>query len=98
MSEEQTLPAVDAAFVVVVNTDGTFLTVPLSPGSEVIPNPINRLAVTYDVYNACREIASDIESTLMAQKIASNMVSLLKPDDSDMEMKRRMAEKLKERS
>lgn len=96
MSEE-TNP-VEAAFIVVVNTDGTFLTIPVSPDSQVLPNKVNRLAGTFDVYNACREISSDIESTLLAQKIASNMVALLKPEDSEMEMKRRMAEKLKERS
>lgn len=95
---EQQAPVVEAAFIVVINTDGTLLTVPLSPESDVIPNKINRIPSTFDIYNSCREIASDIESTLTAQKIAANLVSLLKPEDSEMEMKRRMVEKLKERS
>lgn len=95
---EQEAPAVETAFIVAVNTDGTLLTVPLSPDSDVLPNKITRLAGTFDIYNSCREISTDIESTLLAQKIATQMVNLLKPEDAEMEMKRRMAEKLKERS
>lgn len=98
MEQNIEAPAVETAFIVVVNTDGTLLTIPISPDSDVLPNQLNRLAGTFDIFNACREIATDIESTLLAQKIATQMINLIKPEDSEAEMKRRMAEKLRERS
>lgn len=87
----------EAAFVVVINEDGTLSTIPLPPDNEVMPDAAKRLATTADIYAACREIVSDIESSLLAQKIASLVASSIQPADEVAEMKKRMAEKLQER-
>lgn len=86
---------VEAAFIVVVNTDGSLMTIPVSPESDVIPNKINRLAGTYDIFTACREINKDIEDSLLVGKIASAVVSALTPVSNDDEFKSRIREKVK---
>jgi hypothetical protein len=89
----------EAAFLVVINTDGTLSTIPLPPESDALPadNKVKRLATTADIYAACREIASDIDSSLLAQKVASMVLSSMQPTDEVAAMKQRMAEKLQER-
>lgn len=89
----------EAAFLTIINQDGTLSTIPVPADSDTLPEgqKLKRLATTADIYAACREIVSDIDSSLMAQKVASIVAASLQPTDEVAEMKRRMAEKLQER-
>ena len=94
---EVTKPAlVHSAYVVVLNADGSLNTTSVKPGNPVFFD-VERAATTYDIFSTSKEIATEIESQIMADRIAKTVLSQLMPKDPDAEAKARLAQALADR-
>jgi hypothetical protein len=107
---DETIPEVDApevaepakpvtvysAYVVVLNEDGTLSTTLVKPGSPVFFDVV-RATTTYDVFTTSKELANEIESQVMADRISKAVVARLIPADPSTEAKARIAEALADR-
>jgi len=89
MSEEQ---KIQAGFSVIINEDGT-LTTHVFPVNETTA----RQATTFDIYGCSKELVDDIESQLLADRIAKAVVAKLIPPTPEELAKARIAEALAER-
>jgi hypothetical protein len=83
---------IDAAFTVTMNLDGT-LTTTLHPADE----ETRRQATTYDIYGCSKELVSDIESQLLADRVAKALAPLLQPKDDAAELKAKLLSALSDR-
>lgn len=83
-------PDVQASFVVSINLDGSLSTQPVTVG-------VARKATTYDIYQASKQLASEIEEMLLADRIARHVVAALQPVDPAEEKRKRIADALSER-
>ena len=81
-----------AAYLVVIEENGSITT-------EIVKDreKTQRDATTYDIYQASKELVSDIDSHLMADRIAQKVAALLKPVDQTEELKARLINALTER-
>jgi hypothetical protein len=79
-----------AAFTVVMNEDGSLST-------HIHDEDVQRKATTYDIFNCCRELVSDIESQMLANRIANVVVSKLQPQDAAAELKAKIIDALNDR-
>jgi len=89
MSENE---MVQVAYTVGIRLDGTVFTEVLEP-SDVI----QRRATTFDIYQTSRELVSDIESQLLADRVARNVVASLQPKDNVAEFKEKLINALSDR-
>jgi hypothetical protein len=89
MSENE---MIQAAYTVGVRLDGTVFTEVLEP-SEVI----QRKATTFDIYQTSRELVSDIESQLLADRVARTVLASLQPKDNVAEFKEKLINALSDR-
>jgi hypothetical protein len=89
MSENE---MVQVAYTVGIRLDGTVFTEVLEP-SEVV----QRRATTFDIYQTSRELVSDIESQLLADRVARNVVASLQPKDNVAEFKEKLINALSDR-
>jgi hypothetical protein len=87
---------VHAAYVVVLNEDGSLSTTFMKPGTPLFFE-VERATTTYDVFSTSKEIATEIESQLMADRIAKTVISQIMPKDPEAEAKARIAQALAER-
>ena len=87
---------VNAAYVVVINEDGTLSTTLVKPGSPVFFD-VARATTTYDVFTTSKELANEIESQVMADRISKAVIARLTPADPDAEAKARIAQALADR-
>lgn len=94
MTEE--VPVVNSAYIVILNEDGSMSTTLLQPGQPVHLD-VRRASTTYDVYASSKELVSDIEGQLMADRIAKTVISQLMPPKPEDVAKARIAEALAER-
>lgn len=85
-----------SAYVVVINEDGTLSTTLVKPGNPVFFD-VTRAATTYDVFTTSKELANEIESQVMADRISKAVIARLTPADPDAEAKARIAQALAER-
>ena len=83
---------VQTAYTVGINLDGSIFTEPL-PASE----SIERQASTFDIYQTSKELVSDIESQLMADRIAKIVLANLQPKDAASEIKAKIIDALSDR-
>jgi hypothetical protein len=67
---------VDAYFVALINEDGTITTLPEIPAE---PLEANRAVTNYDVYQTAKQIVEEFESSILADKVARTVLSVLAP-------------------
>ena len=83
---------IQAAYTVGIRLDGTVFTEVLEP-SEII----QRRATTFDIYQTSRELVSDIESQLLADRVARTVLASLQPKDNVAEFKEKLINALSDR-
>ncbi len=83
---------IQAAYTVGIRLDGTVFTEVLEP-SEVI----QRRTTTFDIYQTSRELVSDIESQLLADRVARTVLASLQPKDNVAEFKEKLINALSDR-
>jgi hypothetical protein len=89
---EEVKPVCQAAYTVIINLDGTIQT-ELIPASDTV----QRKATTYDIYQTSKELISDIESHLLADRVAERVISVLQPRDEAADFKAKLIDALTER-
>lgn len=85
MSEE-----LQASYVVEINKDGSITTQPVTVG-------VSRKATTYDIYQTSKQLFSEIEELLLADRIAKHIIAAMQPADPSEEQRKKIAEALSER-
>ena len=83
---------IQAGYTVIINEDGTIRT-------QVLPVNENtmRQATTFDIYQTSKELVSDIESQLLADRVARTVLANLQPKDSAAELKEKLLNALSDR-
>ena len=87
-------PHVSHRFSITVLDDGSVTTSP-EPADEI--NKLLRTATPYDVYQACKEVAMDIEHALLSDRITKSVLAAMKPQDSAAELKQKLISALSDR-
>lgn len=87
---------VHSAYVVVINEEGTLSTTLVKPGTPVFFDVV-QATTTYDVFTTSKELANEIESQVMADRISKAVIARLMPADPEAEAKARIAQALAER-
>jgi hypothetical protein len=88
MTENQ----IKTAFTVGIRLDGSIFTELLEP-NEVI----TQKSTTFDIYQSCKEIVSDIDSQLLSERVARTVLANLQPKDSAAELKEKLLNALSDR-
>lgn len=83
---------IKTAFTVGIRLDGSIFTELLEP-NEVI----TQKATTFDIYQSCKEIVSDIDSQLLSERVARTVLANLQPKDSAAELKEKLLNALSDR-
>jgi capsular polysaccharide biosynthesis protein len=83
---------IQAGYTVIINEDGTIRTQVLPADEKVI-----RQATTFDIYQTSKELVSDIESQLLADRVARTVLANLQPKDSAAELKEKLLNALSDR-
>jgi len=83
---------IQAGYTVIINLDGTIKTEILLE-SELVA----RKASTFDIYQTSKELVSDIESQLLADRVARTVLANLQPKDSAAELKEKLLNALSDR-
>ena len=86
----------NTGYVTVINEDGTLQTF-LLKADEDFSIKVNRDATTYDVYNASKITAEDIEQQLLADRVARTVLANLQPKDAAEEIKSKIINALSDR-
>jgi hypothetical protein len=79
-------------FTVTVNDDGSISTVPTPVEEGVL-----RQASTFDIYQAAKELVSEIDNQLLADRIARIVVARIQPIDPSAEIKSKIIDALNDR-
>lgn len=79
-----------ASYVVEINKDGSITTQPVTVG-------VARKATTYDIYQTSKQLFSEIEEILLADRIAKHLIAAMQPADPSEEQRKKIAEALSER-
>lgn len=90
------VPTVNAAYVVILNDDGTLNTVSVKPGKPVYFDVV-RASSTYDILTSSQELVSEIESQILADRVARNVVAALTPKTNAEETKEKVLDALNDR-
>ena len=88
MTEET--PKIQAAYTVVIKADGTLETIPVTDG-------VSRTATTYDIYQTSKQLVSEIDDFLLADRVAKAVVEALQPVSPSEQQRAKIAEALSER-
>jgi hypothetical protein len=96
MADKLQTTTVHAAYVVVINTDGTLSTTLAKP-DEPISFSVERAAGVYDVFTSSKQLVDDIEIQLLADRVAKTVISALQPRDPSAEIKGKIKEALSDR-
>jgi len=83
---------VQTAYTVGIRLDGTIFTEIIEPSKVV-----QRKATTFDIYQTSRELVSDIESQLLADRVTRSVVASLQPKDNVAEFKEKLINALSDR-
>lgn len=81
-----------AAYIVTINDDGS-----ISTESVDVEKGVARKASTFDIYQTSKELVSEIENTLLADKVARRLSVLLQPKDESAEVRAKIIDALNER-
>lgn len=79
-----------AAFTVVINEDGSIST-------QIHEEDVQRKASIYDVFTCCKELVSNIEDQLLADRIATAVAAKLQPTNAADEIKAKIISALNDR-
>lgn len=79
-------------FTVTVNDDGSIVT-----ESTPVGEGVSRQATTFDIYQASKELMSEIDSQLLAGRIAKMVISQIQPIDQSAEIKAKIIDALSDR-
>lgn len=96
MTEETREPLVHAAYVVVLNSNGTLNTTLVKPGSP-INFGVERASTTYDVFVTSKQLVHEIETSILADRVAATVLQNLQPKDSAAETAEKIKEALNDR-
>jgi len=88
MTEET--PKIQAAYSGVIKLDGTLETIPVTEG-------VGRVATTYDIYQTSKQLVSEIDDFLLAERVAKAVVDALQPVPPSEQQRAKIAEALSER-
>jgi hypothetical protein len=81
-----------ASYIVRINEDGSIVTVPLEAGECIA-----RKATTFDIYQCSKELVNNIESQLLADRIAEAVILAMSESDPTDEKRARLTSALNER-
>ena len=81
-----------AAYIVTINDDGS-----LSTEAVDIDKGVARKATTYDIYQTSKELATEIETQMLADRVARRVVAALQPSDPSAETRAKIIEALNDR-
>ena len=81
-----------AKYIVTINEDGTLATESVEAGESIL-----RTATTFDIYQTSKELVSEIEQLLLADRIAKSVVAQLQPVDPSAEIKSKIIDALSDR-
>lgn len=83
---------IDYAYTVIVDTNGLIRTQIAEPDESV-----RRKASTFDIYQTSKELVSDIESQLLADRVAKTVLANIQPKDNSAELKAKILDALSDR-
>ena len=83
---------IQAAYTVGIRIDGTVFTEILEPSEN-----IQRKATTFDIYQTSKELVSDIESHLLADRVSRTVLAALQPKDDAEIIRARVLDALNDR-
>jgi len=89
---EESRKSIQYAYTVIVDSDGSIHTQVSEPSDK-----IDRRANTFDIYSTCKDLVSDIESQLLADRVARAVVASLQPADGARELRERLISALSDR-
>jgi hypothetical protein len=81
-----------AAYIVTLNDDGS-----ISTESVDIDKGVERKATTYDIFQSSKELVSEIESQMLAERISRRVLAGLQPADPSAETRAKIIDALNER-
>lgn len=81
-----------AAYIVTINSDGS-----ISTESVGLDKGVERVASTFDIYQTSKELVSEIEQQLLADRVARRVVTALQPRDESAETRAKILDALNER-
>jgi hypothetical protein len=81
-----------AKYVVTIQDDGSITTEPTE-----VTEGITRQATTFDIYQTSKELVSEIEQRLLADRVAGAVARLLQPVDASAEIKSKIIDALSDR-
>ena len=81
-----------AAYIVTINDDGTITT-----ESVGIDKGVERVATTFDIYQSSKELVSEIDNQLLADRIARAISTIFQPKDPSAETRAKIIDALNER-
>ena len=88
MTEET--PQIQAAYSVIIKADGTLETLPVTEN-------VTRTATTYDIYQTSKQLVSEIDDFLLADRVAKAVVNALQPVPPSEQQRAKISEALSER-
>lgn len=89
---EEPRKPVQYAYTVIVDSEGAIHTQVSEPSDKV-----DRKANTFDIYSTCQDLVSDIESQLLADRVAKTVIAYLQPTDGAKELRERLLSALSDR-
>jgi hypothetical protein len=81
-----------ASYIVRIKEDGSIFTIPIEAGETIA-----RKATTFDIYQCSKELVSNIENQLLADRIAEAVVLAMSESDPTDEKRARLTSALNER-
>jgi hypothetical protein len=81
-----------AKYIVTINEDGTLATESVEAGEGIL-----RTATTFDIYQSSKELVSEVEHLLLADRISKAVVAQLQPIDPSAEIKSKIIDALSDR-
>ena len=88
MTEENS--QIQAGYSVIIKADGTLETMPVTENAT-------RTATTYDIYQTSKQLVSEIDDLLLAERVAKAVVEALQPATPSEQQRAKIAEALSER-
>jgi len=87
---------VHAAYVVIINPDGSLSTTVVTPAG-LKQFTVERVATTMDIFQSSKDIVEDLEAQILADRVARRVVAAITPADETDEAKARIAQALADR-
>jgi hypothetical protein len=92
LGRPETSKPISFAYTVIVDMDGSIHTQVYE-----IDDKVSRKANTFDIYSTSKDLISDIESQLLADRVAKTVLAYLQPTDSAKELREKLLAALSDR-